>query len=264
VKTAISLLAFVGLVTFGFQLLVSRSVSGSLFLASLAMMTRVSLRGRKLVFLIAGVAGLLVASRQVPLTPQISSLPTMLAALSLLAINIACLPPAVLLLGVSRRECWMLADPLKRAISPLKCIHLLDSSLEPNRFLRAEVRRTEFRLWRQVDWQYVVRRLSGIVPLIIVDARVESDQLSEEINQIIKSGFHERTLFLCDEQGESRALDSIAIPSDIVLKVLTPERMIPLLRGIGWFCVLHAPVKLMAIITFGLDEHFRERGSPWQ
>ena len=87
-KTAISLLAFVGLVTFGFQLLVSRSVSGSLFLASLAMMTRVSLRGRKLVFLIAGVAGLLVASRQVPLTPQISSLPTMLAALSLLAINI--------------------------------------------------------------------------------------------------------------------------------------------------------------------------------
>jgi hypothetical protein len=239
---------------FGLQLLATRAAFGHLFLASTATMIRVTLRGRKIILLVAGLSGLITASLQSQISWIPPFPPLLLTGFSLLALNGACLPPAVLYLGVSRRDGWVLTKPLQRTVAPLKFIHLLDSSLEINPSTRREVRRSEFRVWRKADWQHIVRQLSGIAPIVIVDARNKTASLEHEIKQIIRSGFDGRTFFLSDPIGRCKALSGVEIPSTVRLHVTTPDRMIHSLRRIGWLCILHDSVVPASIVVQRLDE----------
>ena len=242
-KTTLDILTMVFLVIFGLQVVATRAAFGSLFLASSATMIRVTLRGPKVLLLICGVLGLLGASFQPQYPPGIPPFPPLLlAALSLLALNGACLPPAVLYLAASRRDSWTLVWPLQRAAVPLKFVHLLDSSLEIQAFTRSQVRQTGFRVWSKADWQLVVRQLSGIAPIVIVDGRAETPSLIHEIHQIIKSGFHRRTFFLCDRHGKCKALSKIDPQGATNLRLTTPERLLRSLHGIGWLCIMHESV----------------------
>jgi hypothetical protein len=239
-KTALDILTALCLIVFGLQVLATRAAFGSLFLVSTATMARVTLRGPKILLLICGLQGLLLAAFHPSWAPPFP--PMLMTGLSLLVLNGACLPPAVLYLGVSRRDGWMLAGPLQRAVVPLKFIHLLDSSLEIDPFSRTEARMTGFRVWPKVDWRPVVRELAGIAPVLIVDGRTESPSLTHEIDQIIKSGFQRRVFFLGDARGNCRALSKIGAHVGTMIHVTTPDRLIRSLRGIGWLCILHDAV----------------------
>ncbi|HEX7181498.1 MAG TPA: hypothetical protein VF756_06615 [Thermoanaerobaculia bacterium] len=220
------------LLIFGVQVVTTIKTHGGPLWRAVREMTRVTLRGPKALLLIGGVVGLMNALFQqlapswVPPIP-----PLLLIGISLVALNGACLPPAILYLAASRASGFSFASELQIAVAPLKVVHMLQS-FEAGAILGDEIHESEYRV--RANWQQAVRALSTIAPLIIVDGRVPSASVRQEIRHIIDSGLHDRTFFIADEHGALPALSEVSLPRAMDLRIATSEQLLEALRGLWW------------------------------
>jgi hypothetical protein len=217
---------------FAIQILVTAKAYGGLPTKALWAMTRVTIRGPKVLLLVSGILGLFDSLFQPLLSSWIPPFPRLfLAGLSLVALNGACLPPTVLYLAASKAKGFSLASELQFSIAPLKIVHLLDT-FQAGAILGDQLHQSEFRVG--ANWQKAVRTFSEITPLIIVDGRVVTEPILQEITHILNSGLHNRTFFVADETGGVPALSCLTLPREAKLQIATSQQLLSGLKGLGW------------------------------
>lgn len=230
----LELLGWLCVFFFGLQLVATLRAHHGLPRRAVREMTEVTLGGRTLL-LFAGLLALLDALLEPLLSDWIPPLPRpLLLGMGLLALDAACLPPTVLYLATSSGVASLLYSEVMLAVAPLKTVQLLDPS-KAGFGADSTIHRTGYRVRR--DWQAAVRKLCAITPLIIVDARVPSDGLSEEISHLVDSGLHHRSLFISNDDGDLPALRFVRLPPAIVLVTARPQELVSTLRGLAWRCL---------------------------
>ena len=147
-------------------------------------------------------------------------------------------PPAVLFLAASRTESFELRYRLERGLHPYRVVCLLDPGLaDPE--MHGLFKRNTFEwdnLWatRISKWQTTVHPLMDMASFILVDARVGTPGVIEEISRIVAAGLFRKTLFIVDEAGNAAALEANAISTTSnEVKVIREEEAIPVLKAIG-------------------------------
>lgn len=180
------------------------------------------------------------------------------SAIALFALCTTCLPPAFLFLAASNEPSLALLHTFQRSVSPLRVVHLLNIST-PERLLEAgansayanrgkELNYDRFRVRR--TWQTAVRRFSHIAPAIIVDARIITPAVAEELHHLVGQKLCERT-FLVVSQLDSPFADTPAFrdlgraPFHFV-SVAAFQRALPLL---GWCWLASSSSGLVAFLA---------------
>ena len=195
-------------------------------------MTSISLRGGKSFLLFGGAFSLFAVmfghaiSLWVPPFP-----PVLMTGLGLVAIGGACLPPGVVYLGASEPPGVSFVHKLMFAIAPMKVTHLLNT-FKSDPMLGDQVHMSEYRVTK--EWQEAIRRLCGIAPLIILDLRIFTSFVLEEVHLILSCDQRHRTIFLTEDDGQAPILDSLETFQDGFFLTLTPKAAIESLHGIGW------------------------------
>jgi hypothetical protein len=148
------------------------------------------------------------------------------------------IPPAVLLLGTSRPETVNLRERLERGLHPYRIIVLLDSSVINSAthtpFQRNLLAWDNFRTTLKHDWLSVVLPLMDIAPMIVVDTRVASPCVIEEIRHTLNTQLITKTIFLTGINGQAPALDSVGeIPSTLRPELSQEDQIISKLKEMG-------------------------------
>lgn len=127
------------------------------------------------------------------------------------------MPPTVLLLGTSRQPMFPFRNRLDRALHPYRVIVLLEpTSTVPNNaslFARNLFEWDNLRISGEA-WQSSVFSLIGAVPAVIVDARVATDGVVEEIQRVAERGFLGKAIFVTDEEGSAPALSAAGVDAE--------------------------------------------------
>jgi hypothetical protein len=148
--------------------------------------------------------------------PLLCYVPCFLA--QLFAISRDVLPPSVLLLATSRREAVNLHTRLERGIWPYRIVLLLDpgsvarsrhSTLHWMGFTESNLRQPASK-----GWQVAVRQISETVPFIVLDARVASPAIIEEIEHIfVSTNHHTKTVVVGNDDGAAPAVEAAGLSS---------------------------------------------------
>jgi hypothetical protein len=122
-------------------------------------------------------------------------------------------PPAVLLLTTSRWESVRLFTRLARGVWPYRVALLLDpKSCDESRHSKLHWQGFEdanLRLPPHVDWRVAMRSLASFVPFVVLDARVATAAVIEEVRHVAASPDRLRkTYFISDNNGAVPALDA--------------------------------------------------------
>jgi hypothetical protein len=158
-----------------------------------------SLEWSRLVALYAGIGMLLAA---VVSRNALYLLPAAAALILLWWIRIrTTTPPFVLLLGTSTPTSVRRHRDVKRALSPLRVVSLLDSDIPWERELAREVALDCYRTTLDDDWWAVVTQLIGIAPMVALDAAVTTDGVRREWAYIVQSGWTGKCLGLTPPDG---------------------------------------------------------------
>lgn len=115
-------------------------------------------------------------------------------------------PPVVLFLSASGAAPGHLFANVCRSIAPLRCVALLDParmSLASNMVVEADNLRTKM----GSVWRSIVYELIEVVPAIVIDARSNSEFVSEEVFMVIASQREDKAIFVISEQGGAHALE---------------------------------------------------------
>jgi hypothetical protein len=124
------------------------------------------------------------------------------------------LPPSVLLLGTSRHETFTLRHGLERSLYPYRVIVLIepaaavgatDSLFNRNLFEWDNLRTSDG------SWRTSVFSLIGSTPVIVIDARVPTKGVVEEIRRVYSQQLIDKLLFVADEDGSAPALAAARI-----------------------------------------------------
>ncbi len=119
------------------------------------------------------------------------------------------LPPSVLLLGTSRNKTLALRHNLERGLYPYRVVVLLEPvaavSATDSLFTRTLFEWDNLRT-SAGSWRSSVFGLIGMVPTIVIDARVSTKGVVEEIHRVVCLGLLDKTLFVANEEGEAPAL----------------------------------------------------------
>jgi hypothetical protein len=136
-------------------------------------------------------------------------------------------PPSVVVLGTSTNEGRRLFSKVRRAV-PGRSLSLLQSGvldvIEGPSFTRTS----------DPAWQSTVRELMQIAPMIVVDARLTSAAVRQEVEWIVDSVLRHRTVFITADDGRDVVLQELrASRSDVSVDDLTviPGRHIDTLSG---------------------------------
>jgi hypothetical protein len=109
-------------------------------------------------------------------------------------------PPAVLFLSSSTQRSLAIQRFIKRCISPMRVVALLDLDTPASDELRSELGLDCLRTPTVTDWREVVMFvLNGPVPIVVVDASVGTAGVHEEIQQLVGTNQLYRTIFLADD-----------------------------------------------------------------
>jgi hypothetical protein len=122
-------------------------------------------------------------------------------------VGYSCLPPRMLFLAASRPEQRSLALEMIRAVSPGRVVFLLSDDFSMGIYQHDDFSRNNLRTAKDVDWRDVVHPLFDMVPLVVIDTRVTTPPVSEELVRILSTSSSQKTLFVVDDRGESPVLD---------------------------------------------------------
>lgn len=192
----------------------------------------ITLRSKKVFAFIAGFSLILGSISQLFAPGLLPPFPILLViGLSLIAINISCLPPSILFLGTSRPKGYGMIQKFDFLVPPLKIIHFLSTDwLNVYEFER--LNQNNFRVFK--DWKPIVKSLCFISPLIVIDTREVSNSVLEECNIIFSNKLHHKTIFISDNIGRTPVLDEMSnLPNDR-LNILTLNNCARFLKGVGW------------------------------
>jgi hypothetical protein len=119
--------------------------------------------------------------------------------------------PAVLLLGTSTPTSIARQRDVKRRISPLRVVSLLDvdapRAWDPA--LASEMGLDCFRTANDDDWWPVIVRLLEITPVIAIDSAAQTAGVLREVAYILRSGVRRKCIFLTPPDGSAPALDCL-------------------------------------------------------
>jgi hypothetical protein len=121
-------------------------------------------------------------------------------------VGYSCLPPTILFLAPSRSQQRKLALEMIRALRPHRAVFLLSDDLSVGIYDQADFSRDNLRTPKDVDWRDVVHPLIDIIAMVVIDTRVDSPPVSEEIARLISTNSLAKTVFVVGNRGESPAL----------------------------------------------------------
>src|SRR5262249_15671421 len=114
-------------------------------------------------------------------------------------------PPTVLVLGASRSETFQLRYRLERGLNPYRVVCLLDPELAraeiSGSFQRNGLEWDNLRTSSTDQWRAAVHSLMLIASFIVLDARVGTPRVCDEVSHLITAGLSHKTLFVGDETG---------------------------------------------------------------
>jgi len=147
------------------------------------------------------------------------------------------LPPTVLLLGNSRLETIKIRERLERGLHPYRVIVFLDASVIGSGSLTGFqwnlLAWDNFRTASAPDWRSVVHPMIDFVPILVIDTRVASPCVIEEIHYTLNTKLAKKTVFLTEMSGHAPALEAAGKISSRNLVVTQEDKIIPVLKSMG-------------------------------
>lgn len=160
--------------------------------------------------------------------------PVILAFIALLAQHVVLLageivPPAALFLTSSSREAADLLVRINFALSPLRCVALLNP--KHMHFLQRNAISDNLRTRDPYLWKGIVHLLIDLVPLVIIDARSGTTAAMEEVFIMLDPRRAGKALFIIGDDGGAPALRIHGIdPVEHALRCATENELVPLLH----------------------------------
>ena len=198
-------------------------------------MVTFSARGRKALLMIGGLYGLMTAaaaalfpeatSGWIPPFPRVFQ-----CGVSVVALFAGCLPPAFLFLGASQQPAISLLSKISFATAPLKLVHMIES-IDAGAVIHEAIGEYDYRV--RDDWQNAVRMVSEIAPIILLDLRVLSKSVIDEILHISSSRMQKKTFYIVEERIIIPELRAVLTFPGVWSHLLTPQQMVNVLGGIG-------------------------------
>jgi hypothetical protein len=148
--------------------------------------------------------------------------------------------PAVLLLGTSTHTSLRRQRDVKRRLSPLRVVSLLDVDIPWDSDLADEMLLDCYRTRSEADWWPVITGLMDIAPVIAIDAAAETPGVLREGSHILRTELVHKCLFLTPPDGSAPILDRLLPSSGVERRKLRVARY------------EEAPTALVAMIA-GLD-----------
>jgi hypothetical protein len=172
-------------------------------------MARVASGGSKGFLLIGSIFFLANAGYPNLLSDWIPPFPRLLEfAVSISILIHVCLPPCILVLGASKESTFNFLSTL--AVAPLRVVHLIESfgdnvvpsSVDFPYIQRAEkIKLDEYRV--SANWLQAVETFASMAPIIVIDARIPSPGVTEELLHIASTPeLHDRTFIITTNSGD--------------------------------------------------------------
>lgn len=117
------------------------------------------------------------------------------------------LPPSAIVLASSSFQSRWLLETIVWGFKPLRVITLLDASRLGTILIAA--RHDNLRRFGGQSWQPIVHRLIDIAPLVIVDARIFTPQVREEIEYMLQPERVRRAVFIINDDRSAPGLQAI-------------------------------------------------------
>ena len=118
-------------------------------------------------------------------------------------------PPVVLLLGTSTHTTIKRQRALKRRVSPLRVVSLLDVGVPWDPDLAKEMSLDCFRTTNEDDWWVVIVRLIECSPVIVIDAAAETAGVIREGKHLLDSVLARKCLFITPPDDFAPILDRL-------------------------------------------------------
>lgn len=147
------------------------------------------------------------------------------------------LPPSVIVLGTSRHEMFDMRHWLERAVNPYRVVVLLepastvdkqDSVFRKNQFNWDNLRTSDG------HWRDTAFRLIEMSPTLVIDARVHTMGVAEEILRISNSNLIHKALFVENEDKTAPAINESGMKYDKTeLQKVKVSEIVPKLKKMG-------------------------------
>lgn len=195
-----------------------------------------ALMGAKRYRVYAGAFFLLVAACNAVSPGSILPFPYVIwVAAGLHTLSSVCLPPAVLLLSSSWADTPRLVKAVGEAVFPLRAVHLLDTYLDqqvPDRYRHETLSAGSLRTYNPQKWRVVIDRLTEVVPVVVLDTRIDTPALLEEAGKLLAAGRARKTVFVVNEDGSSPTLERLRPPPAGPFVAVREEEVGRLLRSL--------------------------------
>jgi hypothetical protein len=148
-------------------------------------------------------------------------------------IGYSCLPPAVLFLAASQPAQRYLAVELVRAFNPFRVVYLLSDDISVGIYDHEDFSRNNLRTPDDVDWRSVVHPLMDMAPTVVIDTRIPSPAVVEEIQRMVQNGSICKCIFVTKDSGGSPALDQAIsdISVRVALNTIAANQLLPYAKG---------------------------------
>ena len=137
-------------------------------------------------------------------------------------------PPAVLILGVSSQKTANLVRRISVAIHPLRIIALFNTT-STGRFMGTfSVFTDNMRTDSDREWQRVVELILDVVPIVVLDTRIESSAIIYEVKRVMGNNqYRKKTLFIVSSDNKAPALESsgYSVKSKPSLNIVTKDEL---------------------------------------
>ncbi len=122
-------------------------------------------------------------------------------------IGYSCLPPTVLFLASSKPAQRNLAVELVRSFRPYRVVYLLSDDISVGVYDHEDFSHNNLRMPDDVDWRSVVHPLMDMAAAIVIDTRIPSPAVVEEIQRVVQNNGFSKCVFVAMDSGDSPALD---------------------------------------------------------
>jgi hypothetical protein len=117
--------------------------------------------------------------------------------------------PVVLILGTSDHSSIKRWWAVKRRLSPLRVLGLLDVDLSWDMSVGREMALDCFRTTNEDDWWLVITRMMDIAPILAIDAAAVTTGVLREGRHILSADLVKKCLFLTPPDGSAPILDRL-------------------------------------------------------
>jgi len=188
--------------------------------------------GSSLLAMLGAVGIVLLPDRFEPLPVSLFSQLTF----GLCVISFVYLPPSILLLGVSDQTNAGLYYEVMCAALPLKLVHMLND-FNFGAIHGGPLNYFRYRALPIADWKAVISDLMLMAPIIVMDIRIVTKPVLDEVNMILSLGLCDKTIFVINQNGSSQVLDLIRNTTDqsvLPINTIRSDQVISSLRSMKY------------------------------